>query len=146
MNDSGRVTRGELLRESLVFQVKLLIDGFRDLVLVPISLLATVAGLFRGGDRPDREFRQVIDVGRMTEQWINLFGNHEPAPEGGRAASLDQLLEHAEEVVREQARKGAVSAGASEAIERAIEAAQRRARNSQSADDENVADAGTRKN
>jgi hypothetical protein len=128
MNDSKPGQRGALVRESLIFQLKLVADGFRDLVLVPVSLVATLAGLLRGGSEPEREFRQVIELGRQTEQWINLFGNHESPPEGGQAASLDRLLGHAEQVVREQAREGGLTESASRAIERAIQAAQDSAR------------------
>ena len=49
-------TRSELVREAVVFQLKLMADGLRDLVLLPISLIATLIGLLRGGDEPEREF------------------------------------------------------------------------------------------
>jgi hypothetical protein len=128
MNESTPGQRGALVRESLIFQLKLMADGFRDLVLVPVSLIATLAGLVRGGKEPAREFRQVIELGRQTEKWINLFGNHDPLPEGGQAASLDQLLSRAEHVLREQAREGGLSESASRAIQRALQAAQAGAR------------------
>jgi hypothetical protein len=127
MNDSTTGRRGALLRESLIFQLKLMADGFRDLVLLPVSLIATLAGLLRGGAEPDREFRQVLELGRQTEQWINLFGHHDPMRQGGQAASLDILLARAEQVVREQAREGGLTETASRTIERAIRAAQRQA-------------------
>ena len=90
MDERNESERARLFREALVFQVKLMADGLRDLVLVPVSLFAALVGLLRGGDQADREFRQVLDLGRRTERWINLFGNHEPA--GGEGQSLDQLL------------------------------------------------------
>ena len=122
--------RGTLIRESVVFQLKLLADGARDLVLLPISLLATLVGLLRGGDEPGREFHRVIELGRRTEQWINLFGQHEPITEAGKAGSIDLLLTRAEEVVREQAKKGGISDAASKAIGRALSAAHNKARES----------------
>ena len=120
--------RGALIRESVIFQLKLLADGFRDLMLLPISLIATLVGVVRGGDEPDREFRQVIELGRQSEQWINLFGQHEPIQQAGQAGSIDLLLTRAEEVVREQAREGGISDAASRAIERALTAAHKKAR------------------
>ena len=120
--------RGALIRESVIFQLKLLADGFRDLMLLPISLIATLVGVVRGGDEPDREFRQVIELGRQSEQWINLFGQHEPIHKAGSAGSIDLLLTRAEEVVREQAREGGISDAASTAIGRALTAAHKKAR------------------
>ena len=122
--------RGALIRESVIFQLKLLADGFRDLMLLPISLIATLVGVLRGGDEPDREFRQVIELGRQSEQWINLFGQHEPLPEAGQAGSIDLLLTRAEEVVREQAKEGGISEAASKAIGRALSAAHNKVRES----------------
>ena len=122
--------RGALIREAVIFQLKLLTDGVRDLVLLPISLIATLVGVLRGGNEPDREFRQVIELGRQSEQWINLFGQHEPIEEAGRAGSIDLLLTRAEEVVREQAKEGGISDAASKAIGRALSAAHDKARES----------------
>ncbi len=67
-------SRLQLLWDGIVFQLKLVVDGLRDVVLVPVSLIAIVAGLLFGGRRPDVFFRQVLALGRRTEQWINLFG------------------------------------------------------------------------
>ena len=121
--------RGALVRESLVFQLKLLADGLRDFVLVPISFAATVFGLLRSAENPELEFRRVIDLGRRSEQWINLFGHQDPLEEAGRAGSIDLLLTRAEEVVREQYKKGGISENATAAIERALKVAHNTARN-----------------
>ena len=130
MNDQQPGKRAVLIRNSLIFQLKLLADGMRDFIMVPIALVATLVGLLRGGDEPEREFNRVLDLGRQSDQWINLFGNHEPLEEAGRAGSIDMLLSEAENVVREQAREGGISRSASQAIEKALEAAQQKARTS----------------
>lgn len=67
-------TRIKLLWDVVVFQLKLVADGLRDLVLVPISLIAALLGLVAGGKDPAVYFRQVLQFGRRTEIWINLFG------------------------------------------------------------------------
>ena len=120
--------RSALVRESLVFQLKLLADGLRDFVLVPISFVATVIGLFRSAENPELEFHRVIELGRRSEQWINLFGHQDPLEEAGQAGSIDLLLTRAEEVVREQYKKGGISDNATAAIERALEVAHKTAR------------------
>lgn len=121
-------SRATLIRESLVFQLKLLADGTRDFLLVPVSLVATLIGLLRGGEAPDREFRRVLELGRQSEQWINLFGQHEPLRAAGQVGSMDLLLTRAEQVVREQTRQGAISETASRAIEKALDKAHREVR------------------
>ena len=127
MSESSENPRWELLRTSLLFQVKLLADGFRDFLLVPVSLVATLVGMLRSGEDPEREFEQVIEVGRKTERWINLFGTHEPFDEAGDAGNLDQLVTRAEQVLREQARSGDVSDNAAATLEKALAALHRRA-------------------
>jgi hypothetical protein len=121
--------RGTLIRESLVFQLKLIADGFRDFALLPISLVATLVGVIRGGEEPEREFERVLDLGRSSEQWINLFGQHEPIKEAGRAGSIDMLLTNAEEVVRDQVKSGGITESASRAVNKALAAAHDKARN-----------------
>lgn len=123
MNKTEAGSRASLIRESLVFQLKLLVDGTRDFMLVPVALVATLVGLLRGGSEPEREFRRVLELGRRSEQWINLFGQHAPISEAGQAGSIDLLLTRAEQVVREQARAGGVSESASRAIEKVLDQA-----------------------
>lgn len=121
MSESKPSRRALLVRESLLFQVKLIADGFRDFLLVPISLVATLVGLLRSADDPDTEFQRVLDLGRQSEQWINLFGQHDPLPDAGAAGSLDSLVTRAEAVLREHKREGNISDSASSAMENVLE-------------------------
>lgn len=73
-------TRAHLLRDSLVFQGKLLLDGFRDLALVPVSIIATMLDLFSKSEPPAQHFRSVLRFGRRTERWIGLFTAAERVP------------------------------------------------------------------
>ena len=102
MDTKGRSPRIELVREAAVLQIKLLVDGLRDAVLVPISLLATLIGLLRGGADCDREFRRVIKLGRRSERWINLFGHQRPLPGQHGAGSMDSVLDQVESAVKTQ--------------------------------------------
>lgn len=123
-NDNAR---GDLFRQALIFQLKLLADGFRDLVLMPVAWVATLAGLMRGGDNPAREFHQVIELGRKSEQWINLFGGHQPIEKAGQAGSIDLLLSRVEAVVRDQSKAGGMSESAARAVHSALKAVQEKA-------------------
>lgn len=62
--------RWGLLRDAAAFQVKLVVDGLRDVLLSPVSLIAAIAGLALG--RHDW-FYDVLHVGRRSEKWIDLF-------------------------------------------------------------------------
>ncbi len=132
MADTNTSKRGELIRNSVVFQLKLMADGFRDLVLLPVSLIATIIGLLRGGDQPDREFQQVIQVGRDSEQWINLFGNHEAPENSNAAASIDALFIKVEETLKQQYLAAGTSTRAQAEIDEALQAAHQETKQQQS--------------
>ncbi|NOR18667.1 MAG: hypothetical protein GQ538_01090 [Xanthomonadales bacterium] len=132
MNDKDTTKRGELVRSTVVFQLKLIADGFRDPVLLPVSLIATVIGLLRGGDEPDREFNQVIDIGRQSEQWINLFGNHDQPDDANPTASIDVLFTRVEEKLKQHYIAAGTSKSAQAEIDEALQAAHEKATEQQS--------------
>ena len=114
--------RGELIRNTVVFQLKLMADGFRDLLLLPVSLIASLIGLLRGGDEPEREFNQVLEVGRASEQWINLFGNHDASDDSRAITSIDTLFEKVEDTLKQQYQAGGTSKSAQAEIGEALQA------------------------
>jgi hypothetical protein len=132
MDETGTSKRGDLVRTTVVFQLKLMADGFRDLVLLPVSLVATLIGLLRGGDEPEREFHQVIQIGRQSEQWINLFGNHELADSSNAAASIDSLFVKVEETLKQQYKTGGISERMQTEINKALQVTQEKANQKQS--------------
>jgi hypothetical protein len=105
MESSGQNPRLTLVRETAVLQIKLLVDGLRDAILIPLSLVATVIGLLRGGPDCDREYRRVLKLGRRSERWINLFGHERPLGGDPARGSMDSILEQVEGVVLEQYRR-----------------------------------------
>ena len=96
----------QLIRDVTVLQIKLLVDGLRDALLVPVSLLAAILGLLRGGENADQEFQRVLKLARRSERWINVFGHDTSWGRPDSANSLDHLLDRVETVVMEQYRKG----------------------------------------
>ena len=123
MSDTDTSKRGTLIRNTVVFQLKLMADGLRDLVLLPVSLVATVIGLLRGGDEPEREFLQVIEIGRESEQWINLFGNHDAGDNPHAVASIDALFTKVEKTLKQQYKAAGTSESAQAEIDDALQAA-----------------------
>jgi len=132
MSETNPSKRGVLVRNTVVFQLKLMADGFRDLLLLPVSLIATIIGLLRGGDEPEREFNQVIEVGRESEQWINLFGIHEVADNANAVASMDTLFAKVEESLKQQYRTGGISERVQAEVENVLRIAQEKAKQKQS--------------
>lgn len=122
MSDTDTSKRNELIRNTVVFQLKLMADGFRDLVLLPVSLVATIIGLLRGGDEPEREFLQVIEMGRESEQWINLFGNHDVPENSHAVASIDALFTTVEKTLKQHYKTAGTSKGAQAEIDEALQA------------------------
>jgi len=106
MDSPGGSPRIELARETAVLQIKLLVDGFRDALLIPVSLVAALIGLLRGGPDCGRAFRRVIEAGRRSERWINLFGHQRPLDGDPVTGSMDSILDQVETVVMEQYRRG----------------------------------------
>ena len=130
MNETNSSKRGELIRKAIVFQVKLMADGFRDLVLIPVSFFAAIIGLLRGGDEPEKEFNQVIDVGRESERWINLFGNHDVPENSNIATSIDVVFTKVEDVLKQQYKVDGTSKSAQAEIDEALKIAHQKARKS----------------
>jgi hypothetical protein len=129
---AGSGGRRRLLRDIGVLQVKLIVDGFRDLVLVPLSLIAGAVSLLRGGREPGPEFYDLLRMGKESERWINLFGAVEDAPvkpeeteSAKEQADLDQVMERIETFVVDEYRHGHITSQAKEKLDRAIERLQK---------------------
>ena len=104
----------------MIFQLKLAIDALRDIVLVPVSLVAGIMDLVAGGDRQGENFYHVLRLGRRSERWINLF-RIAGEPDEDDAPSLDSLVGQVERLVVEQAEHGGVTAAAKGAIDRSLD-------------------------
>lgn len=120
MPEEIRNRRWQLIRDSLVFQGKLIIDGFRDLLLVPAALVATILGLITHPRQPDYYFKQVINWGRGSEAWINLFGQKKQT---ANTQQLDDLVLIAEEKIRSEYDKGGIAANLKDAIDKGMDKA-----------------------
>lgn len=118
-------------RDILVFQFKLLADGFRDMVLIPASLIAGIVGLLFHRDNPEQPFHQVLALGKRSEYWINLFGSLpgeqqiEASVFASRSGSLDQVVGKLENMLLEQYEKGGITASAKTSIDKSLDALHR---------------------
>lgn len=127
---NGERSNSALLRDAAVLQLKLVVDGLRDLVLVPASLIAAAVSLVAARDgRPGPQFYDLLALGKRSEHWINLFGALPPDHDGPEApddGSLDDVVQRMEAFVVEEYRRGGVTKQAKERIDRALAALNRR--------------------
>jgi hypothetical protein len=125
----ARSARRTLIRDAAVFQVKLVVDGFRDLLLVPVSLVGAIMSLIdsRKG-KPGTQFYDVLAYGKRSEKWIDLFSalrDRETVdlPDEG---SLDEVVNRMETFVVDEYRRGGVTKQAKDRIDRALKTLHKR--------------------
>ena len=125
--DSPMPNRWTLIRDILVLQIKLVVDGLRDFILVPISLVVGIISLVKSGDGGGQEFYELLRAGRRSERWINLFGAAErvygPSIEddGFPTEDIDEMVSRVESFVVEEYTKGGVTRQAKEQLDRALD-------------------------
>jgi hypothetical protein len=101
MNEaSDHETRWRLLRDVLVFQVKVGMEAVLDITLIPASLAAAGLDLLLGNWRRPRVFHAVLRFGERCEQRINLWGIAVPAGSASRA-DVDSLIASIQTLARE---------------------------------------------
>ena len=111
--------RWRLLRDATAFQLKLAVDGLRDLLLIPISLVAALLSLVTGGGSQS-VFYEVVRLGSRTERWINLFGIVRQESTA-RDEGIDALVQRFENLVVEQYSRGGVTATAKDRIDQVLD-------------------------
>lgn len=101
---SGGVSRWVILRDLALFQLKLFMDGFIDVVLAPISIGAAIVEIFFAGERRGRLFYSIMRFGERADLWLNLYGASRRADAdglfGGSRAGSDTLLGELEQRLR----------------------------------------------
>lgn len=128
--------RWMLIRDVAVLQVKLVFDGMRDLVLVPVSIIMAIVSLVKGGERPGPQFYDLMHLGKESEHWINLFGAAEHASKSGAVADhfagrdIDAMVSQVEAFVVDEYKKGGVTAQAKDHFDKMLDSARRKANKS----------------
>ena len=104
MSTTGR-TRWVIFRDLLIFHLKLSMDGMKDVVLAPASLLAALLDLAFPGEAPGHRFYSVMGIGERFDRWLSLFSAADKASAqedglfGASRAGTPSLLGKLEEVV-----------------------------------------------
>jgi hypothetical protein len=73
-HNPNRGSRLRLVRDVLVFQVKLAMEALLDITLIPVSLVAAGLDLLLGNWRQPRWFHAVLRFGERCERRIDLWG------------------------------------------------------------------------
>ena len=98
-------SRGRLFRAAIVFEIKLAVDGLKDIVLAPLAILGVVIDLLTGTGREGKQLRRVLLLGERYEGWLNLYGTREARSrvlaEGGSDVLMDEVERKAVEMSRQ---------------------------------------------
>ncbi len=65
-------SRGVLIRDFLIFWLKLWLDSFKDFILIQISIVAVIIDLLTGSRA--QLFYSVMRLGEWFDLWLNLHG------------------------------------------------------------------------
>jgi hypothetical protein len=122
---TGRDERWKFLRDVLVFQIKMLLDNVRDLVLMPVALAAALIDLLLRGDREGARFYKVLRWGWHSERVIDVYSAIEHEEPGAftvsRDYTVDGVIARLESVVTREVEKGGTAASIKGAMDRAID-------------------------
>ena len=96
------------LRDFAIFQLKLALDGLKDLVVFQVSIVAVVLDFIAGRGQRPRLFYSVVRASERWDRWLNLHGVMERLEEGesddgffgASEAGADSLIGQIEELVR----------------------------------------------
>ncbi|MGQ0799048.1 MAG: hypothetical protein ACT4NL_02910 [Pseudomarimonas sp.] len=88
-----------LARDVLGFQLKLVIDALRDVVTSPLALLAAGLDLVLLKRQPPRYFRAVLQLGRRSEDWIDLWSS--TYDQHAQPENVDAVLDSVQALLRD---------------------------------------------
>ncbi len=91
----AKVTGGQALRHLLVFQIKLLADALRDLLMSPVSVLVFLLDALTRPTLENSLYLRLMLLGRRSDRVINLFDEYKDAGH----FTVDQAIEEVEEMV-----------------------------------------------
>jgi len=117
--------RWNFVRDVMVFQLKLLLDNVRDLVLMPVSLVAALVDLVFRGEREGERFYRVLRWGSHSEDVIDVYSaikHHEPGEfKVSPDYTVDGVISRLEGVLKREVEKGGTAASVKAAMDKAID-------------------------
>jgi hypothetical protein len=117
--------RWNFVRDVMVFQLKLLLDNVRDLVLMPVSLVAALIDLVFRGEREGALFYKVLRWGQHSEAVIDVYSaiEHHQASDFkiSRDYTVDGVIARLEGVLKREVEQGGTAASVKAAMDKAID-------------------------
>ena len=115
--------RWPLIRQAIVFQLKLGLDALRDVLMSPVSIVLLVTDIVMGNNHQQSYFIRLMRLGKKSDHWINLFGVdlHKAKPENNKVAAdsnVDYWFTKIEEVIKEQQVDGKLSQSGKEKLQK----------------------------
>jgi hypothetical protein len=101
-------SRNVTLRDFVIFQLTLALDGLKDVVVFQVSIVAIVLDFIAGRGRRPRLFYSVVRSSERFDKWLNLHGvmerldvgDGEDGFFGASEAGADSLIGKIEQLVR----------------------------------------------
>ncbi|MGH7481173.1 MAG: hypothetical protein ACRELV_03390, partial [Longimicrobiales bacterium] len=72
-----------LLRDVLIFELKLWLDGLKDFVLAPLAALGAIADVLFGPEEKGYRVYRVMRAGERFDLWLNLYAAARHAEQSG---------------------------------------------------------------
>src|SRR4051812_29926815 len=127
--------RWTFFRDVLVFQLKMVVDNFRDFALIPVSLVAAVIDVGFKGDRQGALFYKVLEWGAHSEKIIDVYSAldrprrprqlsttaEEDALRSRPNFTIDAAIARLESVLVREYEKGGTAASIKSAMDRALD-------------------------
>jgi hypothetical protein len=98
-DQSDHETRWRLVRDVVVFQIKLGMEAVLDLTLIPVSLAAAGLDLLLGNWRRPRWFHAVLRIGERCEHRIDLWRVATPGVDAPKS-EVDAVMRSIETLIR----------------------------------------------
>lgn len=100
--------RNTTLRDFVIFQIKLALDGLKGIVILQVSVFAIVVDFMSGKGRKPRWFYSVMRMSERFDKWLDLYaavermdaGEDTDGLFGASEAGADSLLGEIEQLVR----------------------------------------------
>lgn len=120
---SNKHARWPLIRQAIVFQLKLGLDALRDILMSPVSIVLVVADVVMGNNQQQSYFIRLMGLGKKSDHWINLFAVDSPKgePEENKVAAdsnVDDWFSKIETVIKEQQENGKLTKAGKEKLQK----------------------------